>query len=203
MDTQASSKLEVDISRALQIEGWMSEDELRWLAEQAQLTGPSSKIVEVGVFLGRSALALADNSDWESVIYCVDPYTNYSDEGVEKAIEGGAWDDVYEQAKSNLYFPYGNLESANRVVFFREHSHRAALRFHDCAIDMLFIDGDHSYLSVFNDIAYWERTIKPGGLICGHDYNVHPGVKQAVDESFSYGRIKFPAGSIWAVRKPQ
>lgn len=196
------TKVEVDISRALQIEGWTSEDELRWLAEQAQLTGPSSKIIEVGVFLGRSALALADNSDWGSVIYCVDPYASYNDEGVQKTVEADSWDGVYEQARHNLYYPYGNLETSNRVVFFREPSARAALRFRDHTIDMVFIDGDHSYRSVLNDITAWERAVKPGGLICGHDYNVHPGVKLAVDESFSYGRIKFPVGSIWAVRKP-
>lgn len=201
METQLA-RPEVDISHALLIEGWMSEEELRWLAEQAKLTGPSSKIVEVGVFLGRSARAIADNADWGSTIYCVDPYSSYDDEGVKRAIETGSWDDVYEQAKSNLYFPYGNVESPSRAVFLRKSSVCAALRFLDRTIDMIFIDGDHSYSSVLADIIAWERTVKPGGLICGHDYNVHPGVKLAVDESFPFGRIKFPAGSIWVVRKP-
>jgi len=201
METQ-TARSEVDISHALQIEGWMSEGELRWLAEQAQLTGPSSKIVEVGVFLGRSARAIADNADWGSVIYCVDPYTSYDDEGVKKAIEAGSWDDVYEQAKSNLYYPYGNVESPSRAVFLRKSSIGAALNFFDHSVDMIFIDGAHSYSAVMADITAWERTVKPGGLICGHDYGVHPGVKLAVDESFPFGRIKFPVGSIWAVRKP-
>ena len=202
METAAKDEVDVDIWRALQVEGWTNEEELGWLAEQAQLTGESSKIVEIGVFLGRSALALADNADWGSVIYCVDSYASYDDEGVASVVEAGSWDSVYEQAKGNLYFPYGNLESSNRVVFFREASTRAALRFLDHSIDMIFIDGDHSYSAVMADITAWERTIKPGGLICGHDYNVHPGVKQAVDERFSFGRLKFPVGSIWAVKKP-
>lgn len=202
METQTTRpRVGVDISRALQIEGWTSEDELRWLAEQARFLSHSSRVVEVGVFLGRSAVALIDNACVASVVYCVDPYDTYSDEGVEKALESGSWDDVCEQAKCNLYPTHSNCFEA-KVVFFRELSTRAALRFLDHSIDMIFIDGDHSYTAVIADITAWERTIKPGGLICGHDYNVHPGVKQAVDESFPFGRIKFPVGSIWAVRKP-
>jgi len=193
------TRVEVDISRALQIEGWTSEDELRWLAEQARLTGLNSTIVEIGTFLGRSARALASNSDWVGTrIYCVDPYMRYGDPGVEQAVKTGLWDDTYQQARFNL-----DLGSSNRIVFLRELSTRAALRFDDCTIDMIFIDGDHSYSAVMADISAWERTIKPGGLICGHDYNVHPGVKQAVDESFPFGGVEFPAGSIWMVRKPQ
>lgn len=197
METQLT-RLEVDVSRALQIEGWTTEEELRWLAEQAQLLPAHSQVVEVGVFLGRSARAIRDNLNWSAALYCVDPYEDYDDEGVKLAIENGTWSGVFQEATLNLQI----ANAGPRVVFFRESSARAAIRFLDCSIDVVFIDGNHSYLSVFNDISAWERTVKPGGLICGHDYNVHPGVKQAVDDSFSYGRIKFPAGSIWAVRKP-
>lgn len=197
--TSPSTKIEVNISRALRIEGWTSEEELRWLAEQTQGLPHSSRVVEVGVFLGRSAKALLDNLDWGSTLYCVDPYEDYEDEGVRAAVDSGTWSDVFQEAVSNLSQQH---REGPATVFFREPSTRAALRFHDHTIDMIFIDGDHSYSSVLADITAWERTVKPGGLICGHDYNVHPGVKQAVDECFPFGRIKFPAGSIWAVRKP-
>ena len=189
----------VDISRALQIDGWMSEEELRWLAEQAQSLPRTSNVVEVGVFLGRSARALLDNISYDSRLYCIDPYEDYEDEGVKCAAEGGTWSGVFQEAINNLKQD-GCVPPT--IVFFREPSARAALRFLDHTIDMIFIDGDHSYRSVLNDITAWERAVKPGGLICGHDYNIHPGVKLAVDECFSFGRIKFPVGSIWAVRKP-
>jgi len=48
-----------NIQKALAIQGWMSEPELTWLAEQAQ---QSQVIVEVGSHVGRSIRALADNT---------------------------------------------------------------------------------------------------------------------------------------------
>lgn len=203
METQIAqptrSQSQVDISRALQIEGWTSEDELRWLAEQAQSLPRTSRIVEIGVFKGRSARAILDSLPYESTLYGVDRHEPYSDEGVRDFLGEHSWDQVSEEMKHNL----ADKILSREFVYFRESSARAALRFHDHTIDMIFIDGDHNYRSVLNDITAWERAVKPGGLICGHDYNVHPDVKLAVDECFSYGRIKFPAGSIWAVRKPQ
>lgn len=191
------TKLEVDISRALQIEGWTSEAELQWLAEQARNLPLGAEAVEIGTFKGRSARAIVDYMDFSQGgrLYCVDPYETYPDPGVADAATE-SWDSVFLVASRNL------SGVGCMVVQFRESSTRAALRFHDQTIDMIFIDGDHSYSSVLADITAWERTVKPGGLICGHDYNVHPGVKPAVDESFQFGRIKFPVGSIWAVRKP-
>lgn len=189
----ARSKLEVDISMALEIPGWVTEPELQWLAEQASNLRPDSRVVEIGTFLGRSALAIAYNLEpEESRLICIDPYTEYGDPLIGPQL----WEDIYGTAKDTL-------AGCVTATLLREPSLRAALHFHDRTIEMIFIDGDHSYSAVMADITAWERTIKPGGLICGHDYGVHPGVKQAVDESFPFGRIKFPAGSIWAVRKPQ
>lgn len=38
--------------------------------------------------------------------------------------------------------------------------------------DLLFIDGDHSFHQVMRDIKNYSALVKPGGLICIHDY--HP-----------------------------
>lgn len=56
------------------------------------------------------------------------------------------------------------------------------------ALDLVFIDADHSYEGVKEDIAAWLPKVKPGGWIGGHDYgNDTPkfdfsGVKRAVDQ---------------------
>jgi predicted O-methyltransferase YrrM len=52
------------------------------------------------------------------------------------------------------------------------------------AIDILFIDGDHSYNGVTNDFNLYEPLVAPGGFIIFDDYNDHihsPQVKSAVD----------------------
>jgi len=59
---------------------------------------------------------------------------------------------------------------------------------------MVFIDADHSYEGVKEDI---HNAIKLGiPIIAGHDYcELHPGVKRAVDEIFQ-GKIQIK-GSVW------
>jgi predicted O-methyltransferase YrrM len=51
-------------------------------------------------------------------------------------------------------------------------------------IDILFIDGDHSYQAVINDFMLYEGLVKSGGHIVFDDYRDEgcPGTKEAVDE---------------------
>lgn len=51
-------------------------------------------------------------------------------------------------------------------------------------IDILFIDGDHSYQAVINDFTLYEGLVKSGGYIIFDDYRDEgcPGTKIAVDE---------------------
>jgi len=52
-------------------------------------------------------------------------------------------------------------------------------------IDILFIDGDHSYDGVINDFFFYESFVKKGGYIVFDDYydNIHsPDVKIAVND---------------------
>ena len=50
-------------------------------------------------------------------------------------------------------------------------------------IDMVFLDGGHSYETVKNDLILIIKGIKKGKIIICDDYDqVHYGVKKAVDE---------------------
>jgi hypothetical protein len=58
-------------------------------------------------------------------------------------------------------------------------------------VDMVFIDGDHSYEGCAGDITGWIPHIKPGGVLAIHDYKKgeipphpngpHPMVWEGVD----------------------
>lgn len=74
--------------------------------------------------------------------------------------------------------------------------------------DVVYIDADHAYEAVRDDIATWYPRISPGGALCGHDYyrEKHwPGVKQAVDEFIARERLTLTtyADSSWMVLKPK
>lgn len=50
-------------------------------------------------------------------------------------------------------------------------------------LDVLFIDGDHSYPAVMADLEKWVPEVRPGGLVLCHDADCasFPGVRQAID----------------------
>jgi predicted O-methyltransferase YrrM len=53
------------------------------------------------------------------------------------------------------------------------------------SIDILFIDGDHSYYGVINDFSLYHDLVKPGGYIVFDDYNdsqYSPEVNPAVND---------------------
>lgn len=76
----------------------------------------------------------------------------------------------------------------------------AAAHVADGSLDFVFIDADHRYESVNEDIAHWAPKVRKGGWVGGHDYNEKwPGVVRAVDEAYG-GRVqRYQPGSIWGV----
>jgi len=63
----------------------------------------------------------------------------------------------------------------------------------------VFIDGDHSYSSVSNEIMWAKKT--GASIIGGHDYHARaPGVIQAVDEHFPDGVHKSETVWLWGLK---
>ena len=77
--------------------------------------------------------------------------------------------------------PYSKL-----VHYIALSSERASGFIKDGTLDLVFIDANHGYKWIEEDIKFWLPKIRKGGILSGHDYD-HPrgtGVKQAVDEAF-------------------
>ncbi len=71
------------------------------------------------------------------------------------------------------------------------------------SFDVVFIDALHDYESVKQDIALWWPLVRPGGYLCGHDFNHQwPGVERAVSEHFNLMDVGLAPDSVWFVRKP-
>jgi predicted O-methyltransferase YrrM len=174
----------IDITRAQQIEGWMADSELLWLAEQAS---QHQKIVEIGSWKGRSTRALADNTS--GIVYAVDTWKG-SDE-TRELLTGRP-----EQWLVNEFW-HNMVGVENNVRAVQATSLDAAEMFQGVKLDMVFIDAAHDYESVKSDILAWLPLLVSGGLFCGHDYQRNwPGVMQAVDEVFPQRKV-ISDGSIW------
>jgi len=72
------------------------------------------------------------------------------------------------------------------------------------SVDLIFIDGDHSYEGCRVDIEAWLPFLKPGGVMAFHDFGSRAsGVTQAIFETIKAGRfaeIVDIAGTIIAFR---
>ena len=74
--------------------------------------------------------------------------------------------------------------------FYREFTHNAVTHFPDEYFDLIYIDADHSYESVKQDIEDWFPKLKKGKFLIGDDYvnsktrgtGVKFGVIEAVNE---------------------
>lgn len=92
-----------------------------------------------------------------------------------------------------------------RTVVLRGKSTDVSEGFEDDKLDLVFIDGDHSYTGSKSDIYAWRNKVKPGGWLGGHDYRTDLpfGVKDAVDEFVADGRLDLELGKnhTWFVRR--
>ena len=165
------------------IMGWMEPNELRWLYEEAKKVG---SVVEIGSWCGRSTYALL--SGCSGKVYAVDTWLGSPE--CQGWIEAGVR--PYDEFMKNC----GGFENLEVLKM----GSRDAVGFVEGEVDMVFIDGDHSYEAVREDIDLWEPKCKK--VLCGHDMLTHEGVKRAVEERFGGSGYEVVEGtSIWVVRK--
>ena len=138
------------------------------------------KLVEVGSLLGESTCIFASFGIFEK-IWAVDIWL--------------------EEEKYNIFKDNAKMYP-NIITPIHSTSEVAAKEWKGGVVDVIYIDANHSYESVVNDINYWKPYLSPGGIISGHDYNniSWPGVVRAVDESFPGYIINRFRDTSWAIK---
>ena len=161
----------------------------------AQICPDGGSIVEVGSWKGRSAACMAVeiiNTNKNINFHCVDTW-----EGSREHTP-----DRFEDIKNNtLYDTFiENIKPVAHVVKpMRMTSVAGSTHFADESIDIVFIDANHEYEGVKEDIEHWLPKVKHGGIISGHDYSTTwKGVVKAVDELIGKDNITLKEGAwIW------
>jgi len=121
------------------------------------------KGAEIGVSSGRYSEILCQNISGLDLL-CIDIWRK---------------ERIFQTAKQKLA-PY-------KTTLIRKSSVEAAKDVAEESLDFVFIDADHKYESVRQDLKVWVKKVKVGGIVSGHDYYVFPysknrGVIDAVDE---------------------
>lgn len=129
-------------------------------------------MAEIGCYVGDSTEIFAQHF---KLIFAIDP-----------------WENGYDPKDAASYqFPMSVVEAQfdkmaikyQAIVKKKSHSQFQAPTFDDRSLDLVYIDGIHTYEGCKKDIELWTRKIKLGGFLCGHDYQDRfAGVKKAVNE---------------------
>jgi hypothetical protein len=133
---------------------------------------------EVGIGYGLHAREVLDNTKVEK-LYLIDPVKYYpNDLFPEDVVRYGG----FEKLLKNIYLhlsPY-----TDRYVHYRKESLTITNDdIPDGSLDAVFIDGDHSYEAVKQDLTFWWKKLRVGGWLLGDDYeSCCPDVPIAVNE---------------------
>lgn len=171
----------------------------RALGRLAAEVSPGQVIVEIGVYLGRTACWLAAGAAPGVHVYGVDPWEL-------------AGNDAYEdkpRKRARFVRPVNRdraLRAARsvgldgRITLVTEFSTRAAVAWPRIVaglghlplpIGLMYIDGDHREAAAYNDFTAWSQHMAPDAVVCwdDHDADRFPGVVAAVARLVDEGHI--------------
>jgi hypothetical protein len=123
-----------------------------------------NKGVEVGVERGVFSEALCKANPFIE-LYCVDPWLAYK--GYREHVSQDKLDGFYIETAQKL--------KQFNVRLIRKTSTEAAKDFKDGSLDFVYIDANHDFFSVVDDIRAWEPKVRSGGVFWGHDFRRFSG----------------------------
>jgi predicted O-methyltransferase YrrM len=179
------SQIDDAVSAADKLTGFMWPHELRWLATKAK---GKALVMEFGTWAGRSAKAMAGTVAGKVV--CVDAWWALTAEtlakypSIPRDFPLDLPDNLYTLFKRNM----ADEIASGKVVPIRKKIMEAIPEITAAAggrkFDLIFIDSEHTYESIRDQISTFAPMLAPDGILCGHDYghNGYPGVEQAVKE---------------------
>jgi predicted O-methyltransferase YrrM len=142
--------------------GYLTEREAKFLLLAAAAAPAEGAIVEIGSFKGRSTVGLAYVAQRYGLgaVVAIDPHTSPSTTDPDLAGQRSTYDDF----QTNLR----RAGVGDAVHVRRAFSHEVA-RSWSGPIRLLWIDGDHVYEAVKQDLALFRRYLAPGGIVAMHD----------------------------------
>lgn len=142
---------------------------------------------EIGVYKGEYTIHFCKAG---LQIYAIDPWMAFAGQGRTQN----------RQKRQDFLFGHAKryLKSYKNVTFIRKASMDALKDFKDGSLDFVYIDGDHNFRHVAEDIFEWSKKVRKGGVVSGHDYlctgsearNVVIQVKHVIDAYVQTYEIK-------------
>lgn len=136
--------------------------------------------LEIGVWKGKFS-EFINNQKQLSHFYLCDPW-KFQSEFPNSWYGGGI---SQEQQDMDMIFENvnNNLGKYDHITILRDYSKNLPNYLEDNSLDWVYIDGNHVYEYVLEDLKISFNLTKPQGIILGDDYsNHHPGVIKATQD---------------------
>lgn len=128
--------------------------------------------VEIGSFAGISSEVFAL---FAKKIICID--------GWDMSVEKGGYLEVKKSGLLIAESKFDKIKSKyENIVKIKNLSVHACNDFESKSLDFVYIDGNHTYDFVMQDIKIWKPKIKENGFLLGHDY-ILKSVSKALNDS--------------------
>ena len=153
-----------------------------------QLEGWNNLIgAEIGIGWGTHASFYLSELNIDFV-FLIDPHVAYEDYKKNIGLE------EIKEWERNAHIKLDKYE--HKIKWIKERSTDAVKLIADSSLDFVYIDANHTYESVAEDIRLYYPKVKKGGLFSGHDYD-YESVKKAVDEFINKQKLKLDIEDVY------
>jgi hypothetical protein len=128
---------------------------------------------EIGVLKGDYANLISLQSI--SKLFLIDPWVSIPDISHRWH---GAPQDVIDKYKSEVYKKFEKNQS---IKILEKYSADAVLDFESDYFNWIYLDANHTYSFVIEDLKNWWDKLKSGGYICGNAYIDNPVARNVLD----------------------
>lgn len=132
-----------------------------YLIEEVTSQFREGRGAEIGVFKGEFSKHILSN--WDGTLYMIDVWRALGEEYLDSSNHREHLS-AYSEAMNNI----SGYE--DRGIMLRADSKIASDMFPDDTFDFVYIDANHAYDFVKQDIELWYPKVKWGGYLMGHDY---------------------------------
>ena len=184
------------------IPGYLTPDDMLAISEITKKLPDTGMFVEVGTFLGKSAVEWARNFQEQNKNYrilCIDTFHSPIDILHELMTE------------AEFSIPPGKTQLELFKHYTKEYSNIIPLKgnvdrnfYFEKQIAGVFEDSEHTQAALTYTLPFWWERIQSGGILSGHDYSMQE-VQTSVDLFAIFNELEvkvYPNSSVWYIEKP-
>ena len=186
-NVQEEESLMPMLTKFLDSHPFLKKGEAYFIVDFLRKLPKNPTILEIGTFRGMTAILMAQQRK-DARVYTIDSHIGLLN---------------YHQLTSSVELVNLNIIKygvVDRVIHIPKSS-----QLYDpsdiAPIDLLFIDGDHSFSGVSHDYSKFEPFVRQGGYIIFHDHLSHKGVTEFCHRLISCRKV-WTLYSLFIIRKP-